>query len=703
MRGEVGTVATVIGMKGRTAMRTRILEAALAALALSGCATTHQGRPVQANPPQVVTRPMTGTPTPVPGEQAQTTRPAANPEQSAESTAVPPVGSAPTSPAQTTQPTQSPTASPNPQTTLPGQAKPVSALQKTFGEGIAAFDAGKLDEAEKKFKAVLERSPGQVNAQYNLGVIAERRGDLAAAQKAYEQAQELEPRHHNSLINLGKVYRLRGAPEKAVTLFEHALKAPGMDSDVFLLNQLAASYRLVKDYPKAEATARRALAQDPKNAEAYKTLALVYYDQGNYRLAEFVSGNARKLSEKDPGIYNNLGLIYLKMNDRPRALAQFHKAVELDPQFAPGYLNVGVMALAHRDYVNAEKAFAKVIAIDPENVEGRLDYAYALEGQKARDPQKAIAAGEAFEKVVAMRGESGELICAAAWSYAQDKTGWDRAVPLLEKCKTQGDEKSAQLVDAKLKTIAAMKAAGQLKPAATTNPKDATVQKAPIQDGKPATSEPSAQSANADGTPAEDGSENPDAQGDAKKPTANAGAMNGPDAAKPENTTGTATGGATQQANGAQTNAAQTNAAQTNGAQTNAAQANAAQTTAQHANSAQPTARVADVSATNSMPRSKAAGDSASSATGGSGMTPGSSGASAQNRPRPTERTPEPAGKSPSIPDQASPASRPVAQDTAAGASAQPATPAASDKASGQGQTNGPAAPGTPTDATGAQ
>ena len=76
-------------------------------------------------------------------------------------------------------------------------------------------------------------------------------------------------------------------------------------------------------------------------------------------------------------------MIYLKLEQRPAALAEFQKAVSLNDKFAPGHLNIGAMALSYRDYDAAEREFAKAVNLDPNSPEAHLDYAYALDGQRA--------------------------------------------------------------------------------------------------------------------------------------------------------------------------------------------------------------------------------------------------------------------------------------------------------------------------------
>ncbi|QRN93212.1 tetratricopeptide repeat protein [Archangium violaceum] len=345
--------------------------------------------------------------------------------------------------------------------------------RERFAEAVAAFDAGDFARAEAGFRQVLELAPQSLNAQFNLGFIAERQGRLADAQAAYEKVRFLEPGHVPTLLNLGRLYRLQEKYTEAIELYEGGLKTPGREHDASLLNNLTVAYRLAGKHEQAEATARRVLARHPEDAEAYKNLALVYYDQGKYRLAELVLANARKLDEKDPGIYNNLGMIYLKLDDRARALVQFQKAVSLDERFAPGHLNIGALALAWRDYAGAERSFSKAVELEPGSHEAWLYYAYALDGQKGREPQKGLKAGEAFEKVLALRADQPEALCGAGWAYAVEKTGWDKAEGFLARCKDLGttSAQDKQMIDAKLQGIAAMRKSGQPQPAAAPEEK----------------------------------------------------------------------------------------------------------------------------------------------------------------------------------------------------------------------------------------
>lgn len=342
--------------------------------------------------------------------------------------------------------------------------KPVEkSVKEIFADSVAAFDAGKLEEAKAGFTKVAAKVPTNVVVQFNLGVLSERLGQVNEAAGYYEAANKLDPKHKPTLLNLGRVYRLQDKFEQAIALYEGALKDPANEYDVELNNNLTVAYRLAKRYADAESTARKVLARTKDNADAYKNLSLIYFDQGNFRLAEFISANAKKLDDKDPGVYNNLGLIYLKFDERRMALGQFQKAVSLNKDFAPSLFNIGAMALSYRDYEGAEKVLSRATELDQSSYEGFLAYAYALDGQKGRDAKKGLKAGEMFERVLAIKPTQADAICGAGWAYAADKAGWDKALDFLGRCKglpTTGNT-DQQLIDSKVKGILAMQKAGQ--------------------------------------------------------------------------------------------------------------------------------------------------------------------------------------------------------------------------------------------------
>jgi len=355
-----------------------------------------------------------------------------------------------------------PAARPTPAADAAPAILPDSTESKLFAAGIAAFDGGNLGRARELFGQALATNPKMVNAQYNLGLIAEREGNVRQAQAAYEAALEIDSRHHPTILNLGRIYRLNDDYAKAIALYERVGQETQGPPDLALLNNLAATYRLAKNYSAAEATIQRILAQDPNNLDAYKTLILLYYDQGRLRLAELVAANAKRISNRDPGIYNNLGMVYLSMDEPQLAATEFRKALEIDAGFAVAYSNLGALSLAYRDYPGAEGYLAKAVSLDPGSYRNHLYYAYALDGQKAKDARKAQNAGAEFEKALALREQDALATCGAGWAYAADPSSVEKAVRFLQRCRDQKSTSSQDRrnIDAKLTNLTSPAGAG---------------------------------------------------------------------------------------------------------------------------------------------------------------------------------------------------------------------------------------------------
>src|ERR1041385_5497568 len=69
---------------------------------------------------------------------------------------------------------------------LPVLAQEKLDAAKLTQEGIALYDAGKLDDAIAKYKAALAADPQYATASYELGLTLAAKGDYAACRAALE-------------------------------------------------------------------------------------------------------------------------------------------------------------------------------------------------------------------------------------------------------------------------------------------------------------------------------------------------------------------------------------------------------------------------------------------------------------------------------------------------------------------------------------
>lgn len=76
---------------------------------------------------------------------------------------------------------------------------------EVYDKAVSAFQGGRYNQAEQLFKKVLELSPKNADAKYNLGAIAEWRGHLSSALKYYREALALKPGDQDIQRAIGEV------------------------------------------------------------------------------------------------------------------------------------------------------------------------------------------------------------------------------------------------------------------------------------------------------------------------------------------------------------------------------------------------------------------------------------------------------------------------------------------------------------------
>ena len=275
-------------------------------------------------------------------------------------------------------------------------------VKKVAASDRAEFDAAvkKWEEAKKngltkaeakslasKFSSIAGSKPEvAAQAHFNAGTLLDGAGEQKDAEAEYQAALSSNPAYGPALNNLGEIYYRTGSPQRAREWFEKAINAdPTHNAPAY--NNLALMLFQENNYKEAVSKLRRALAIDNESMPAYAMLALIYYttaegDRAKLQLAELVCKQAKETNDKYAPIYNTLGLIQLKKKNVTGALKEFEKAVELDPRYVEAHLNIGAIGLSSRQYEKAEKAFQQVLALKGDNVDATIGLGVALRGQK---------------------------------------------------------------------------------------------------------------------------------------------------------------------------------------------------------------------------------------------------------------------------------------------------------------------------------
>lgn len=141
------------------------------------------------------------------------------------------------------------------------------------------------------------------------------------------------------------------------------------------------------EYEGAVEPARKAVADDPGSAEAYKLLGMSLAKTKNIAEAEPA---LKKAIELDPALVGpnfEMGMLYIERGRNMQAIPYFEKELELTPDSTALLQNLGKLYADTEQFDKAIAAYEKLIGLDPDAIEfyGLLADAYKRSGNTAKE------------------------------------------------------------------------------------------------------------------------------------------------------------------------------------------------------------------------------------------------------------------------------------------------------------------------------
>jgi tetratricopeptide (TPR) repeat protein len=149
-----------------------------------------------------------------------------------------------------------------------------------FQRGLAAHQAGQIEDAIRLYSASLRQNPKQPDVWNNLGVALRRGKKFEAALMAYRRAAELRPENAGLWSNMGNCLREMMRFDEAIVAHKKALELDdSIKSHTFNAGLV---YRDLNRFEEALEYFDRALAIDPNYVDANWDRALAHLALGNY-------------------------------------------------------------------------------------------------------------------------------------------------------------------------------------------------------------------------------------------------------------------------------------------------------------------------------------------------------------------------------------------------------------------------------------
>lgn len=283
----------------------------------------------------------------------------------------------------------------------------LSDVEQLLQEAVVHHQAGRLQDAERIYRAILEVRPNHSDANHDLGVLAMQVGKPEAALEKLKAAVDANPNIEQYWLSYAEAF-LRANRVAAARIVRDQAMERGFSGEKFdaLTNKvLLASARSAED-PLAPAVAHLVAGRKeetekwladyvrrcPNDAHALASLGEILRHQPT-RLDEALSLLARSV-EIDANLataWLSYGAALQQAKRYADAKEAFGRVLSLEPNRVDALNNLGVILVEEKNWSEAVAAFEKACAIDSNNARLLLNYAIALENSNRRDEAIRVA------------------------------------------------------------------------------------------------------------------------------------------------------------------------------------------------------------------------------------------------------------------------------------------------------------------------
>ena len=312
-------------------------------------------------------------------------------------------------------------------------------FESVLRQAVTHHQAGRLQEAERLYRSVLQTYPNHPDVNHSMGMLAMQLGLPVSGLPYFEKAWKNNPANEQFCATLVDCLLRLDRPDDALRIVKNAVQRKGFKSDqvrsLLLLAQNvvsgqhplfsvehevlalfnaqnygaleAATTSLTKRYPnwsmgwqllgfallsqdKDGLTAlRRVVELNPANAEGYYNLGLMLNRQGQAPEAEACYRRALEIRPDYVDACCHLCMMLDSQDRISEAEASYRHILEIKPDCAEAYNNLGFIFQKQGSLVEAEASYRRAIQIRPDFVEaynnlgnnlgelGRLDEAEA--------------------------------------------------------------------------------------------------------------------------------------------------------------------------------------------------------------------------------------------------------------------------------------------------------------------------------------
>ena len=254
-------------------------------------------------------------------------------------------------------------------------------IEEALQQGVAAHQEGKLQEAERFYRAILQSQPVHPDANHNLGVLAVAAGKpiealplFMAALKANPQIEQFWLSYIEALLKLERVEEAErvlveseksGVSSEKLKAFHRQIRKPLPESKKKTRKGLTVSEKRKRLAEKKKSKKRREQGDQPSGTPSQNQINVLlgHYEAGRFEEAEALATLLTQQFPNHPFANKVLGVVLQQTGRLAESLAPMQLAVKLSPQDAQAHSNLGATLKELERFDEAEASCRQAIAI----------------------------------------------------------------------------------------------------------------------------------------------------------------------------------------------------------------------------------------------------------------------------------------------------------------------------------------------------
>ncbi len=278
-----------------------------------------------------------------------------------------------------------------------------AAINEVLSLAITHHREGRLEEAEKLYRVLLQANPNLPDANYNFAILAVSLGYVEESLPFFEKAIEVHSLskeyyfgYIDALIRLDKMDRAKIALEEASwisnkeAIDELQKRIPEQEriSEMGQKGTLCESMKTRNprknkepsgkelsrwdtlfsggNYQEGEKHALKMTKKYPNSGNAWKLLGAAHVMMLDYQEAFRATKRAIKLLPGHSEVLYNLGTIFQALEMFPQAIEWYYKALELKPDYCEAYGNLGIIFRSQAKFPEAVECYHKALVVNPD-------------------------------------------------------------------------------------------------------------------------------------------------------------------------------------------------------------------------------------------------------------------------------------------------------------------------------------------------